>query len=66
MHPPDWDDDSTLCRECGADLEVIGPPGPSHRPGCSFDYSPSTRRTEDEVSEDEVLRFLQESLRRRR
>lgn len=29
------DPDGQFCSECGADMEVIGPPGPSHRAGCS-------------------------------
>ena len=38
---PNWaDGDSNACPDCGVDMEVIGPPGPRHREGCSWNPEP--------------------------
>lgn len=43
MYPSDYhgDGESSSCSECGCDMEVIGPPGPVHRSGCSQASKPA-------------------------
>jgi len=55
----EYDPDGQFCPGCGINLEVIGPPGPIHKDGCSYKTPtlPPSRQVSEAVV-DEVFRRI--------
>lgn len=60
-------EDDSMCSWCGADMEVIGPPGPRHYDECLY-ASREVEVRERNLTDDEFARLLRQHvpLRRRR
>lgn len=64
---PNWDPgDSNLCSECGVDTEVIGPPGPRHKDGCSYGFVPDTSRQVTDKEIEQMLAKMRKDNKKRR
>ena len=50
--------DSSCCIHCGVYMEVIGPPGPTHAPGCPEASVPDTSPAITDAEVDEVFRRM--------
>jgi hypothetical protein len=46
-------EDDTTCAYCGVETEVIGPPGPVHKPGCPHAPDPFLSKNERNLTDEE-------------
>jgi hypothetical protein len=60
---PRHEDDST-CSACGAEMEVIGPPGPQHEDYCPYASHKAPQASERNLTDDEFERLLEAKLRK--
>lgn len=54
MYPSDYHEDDTSCSYCGVETEVIGPPGPRHKPGCPHAPDPFLTQGERNLTDEEA------------
>ena len=53
MYPNYRHEDDTTCAYCGVETEVIGPPGPVHKPGCPHAPDPFLSKNERNLTDEE-------------
>lgn len=54
MYPSNYrHEDDTTCAYCGVETEVIGPPGPMHKPGCPHAPDPFLSKNERNLTDEE-------------
>ena len=53
MYPNYRHEDDTTCAYCGVETEVIGPPGPVHKPGCPHAPDPFLSTKERNLTDEE-------------
>lgn len=54
MYPSNYrHEDDTTCAYCGVETEVIGPPGPVHKPGCPHAPDPFLSKNERNLTDEE-------------
>ena len=53
MYPNYRHEDDTTCAYCGVETEVIGPPGPVHKPGCPHAPDPFLSKNEHNLTDEE-------------
>ena len=54
MYPDGYHEDDSSCSYCGVDTEVIGPPGPRHRPGCPHAEDPFLTEKQRNLTDEEA------------
>ena len=63
MYPSDYrHEDDTSCSYCGVETEVIGPPGPRHKPGCPHAPDPFLSTKERNLTDAEADFLFQQTL----
>ena len=64
MYPDDYcHEDDSSCSYCGVVTEVIGPPGPIHKPGCPH-ADPFLAKNERNLTDEEADFLFQQTLGR--
>ena len=53
MYPNYRHEDDATCAYCGVETEVIGPPGPMHKPGCPHAPDPFLSKNERNLTDEE-------------
>jgi len=63
MYPSDYrHEDDSSCSYCGVETEVIGPPGPQHRPGCPHAPDPFLTQGERNLTDEEADFLFEQTL----
>jgi hypothetical protein len=63
MYPSDYrHEDDSSCSYCGVETEVIGPPGPQHRPGCPHAPDPFLTQKERNLTDEEADFLIEKTL----
>ena len=62
MYPDGYHEDDSSCSYCGVDTEVIGPPGPIHRPGCPHAPDPFLSSKERNLTDADADFLFEQTL----
>ncbi len=63
MYPSDYQhEDDSSCSYCGVETEVIGPPGPQHKPGCPHAPDPFLTSQERNLTDEEADFLFEQTL----